>query len=106
MRELVHERLNRERDAVRTWSAEWARRNTERHARHVEHVVRYIASGEFSRTHRTARRAVERHEMVAPRRELALCVDAAREIVEACDAIWIVRDVVLARPQQLDGHAG
>ena len=59
---------------------------------------------------RTARRAValvaERHEVVAPRDELAARVDAALEVVEARRTIEVVLHVVFARPQQLHGNAG
>ena len=43
--------------------------------------------------------------MILPRDDFAVCVDASLKEVEARRAVVVVRHILLARPEQLDGHA-
>ena len=89
----------------RAHGAAW---HAERHHRRVEREVRHEGGRELvgrscaCRRERLSPFAVG-HEVIAPRDQLARCVDAGLQVVEAARPVEVVRHVVFARPQQLHG---
>ncbi len=107
-RQLIDKRLTHPRISVATRSTQVAGTQHQRHRRSVERIRWSQARREFVTANVRPRRKLLAiavgHQVVAPRDQLALCVEAGLQPYRSPCAVGVVRHVIFARPQQLDRH--